>query len=126
VMQSAQAVTWVFSPLDKELGLRPRMQLLPLLQEALVRLSAWMPFCRAAEFLRTTSCVELSKATVHRLTIAAGQALLSAEESATRQLYERTPKPDAEPVEYQQISVDGAFVALTGGEWAEVKTVAIA
>lgn len=102
------------------------MRLLPLLQEMLVRFGGWMPFARAAEMLSATAHVSLSKATARRLTLTAGDALLEAEAVATEQLY-RTPVPSsALPVAHQQISADGAFVPLTGGEWAEVKTVAIA
>ena len=117
-------MTWGFSPLDRELGLLPGMQLLPLFHEALVRLSGWMPFARAAELLGATLKVTVSKATAERQTLVAGRALVEAETKATEWLIADLPEPTAAGVAHQQISVDGAFVPLIK-EWAEVKTMAI-
>jgi hypothetical protein len=117
-------VTWGFSPLDRELGLLPHTQLLPLLSETVVRLGAWMPFARVAEFLRETSRTTCGKASVQRQTLEAGAALVEAETKATTWLLEKPRESDAPIVDHQQISVDGAMVPLVG-RWAEVKTVAI-
>ena len=49
-MPAARSARPGFSPLDEELGLLPGT-LTPALQEGVVRLGAWVPFARAAEFL---------------------------------------------------------------------------
>lgn len=102
----------------------PHSQLLPLLSETLVRLGAWMPFARVAEFVRETSRTTCAKASVQRQTLGAGGALVEAAEKATAWLLEKPRESDAPAVAHQQISVDGAMVPLVG-RWAEVKTVAI-
>lgn len=114
----------MFSPLDKELGLLPHAQVLPLLSEMLVRLGAWMPFARVAEFVQETARTTCAKASVQRQTLGAGAALVEAAEKATAWLLEKPRESDAPAVDHQQISVDGAMVPLVG-RWAEVKTVAI-
>lgn len=85
-----------------------------------------MPFARAAELCTAGLRVTVSKETAHRLELAAGQALVAAEEAATAHLFASLPEPAAPAVAHQQLSIDGAFVPLIGGEWGEVKTLAIA
>jgi len=102
----------------------PTSQVLPLLSEMEVRLGAWMPFERVAEFLAETVKAKRSKATVHRETVKAGQAMVDAETKANEWLSKTVPESDGPAVAHQQISVDGAMVPLIG-RWAEVKTVAI-
>lgn len=98
--------------------------MLPLPSEMEVRLGAWMPFERVAEFLAETVKANRSKSTVHRETVKAGQALVDAETKATEWLSKAVPESNGPAVAHQQISVDGAMVPLIG-RWAEVKTVAI-
>lgn len=85
-----------------------------------------MPFARAAELLSAATRTTVSKAAAHRQTLAAGQALLEAEEAATRDLLVRLPEPSAAAVEHQFISADGAFIQLVGSEWVEIRTAALA
>jgi len=112
-----------FSPLDEELGLEAG-SLSPRVQEGLVRLGAQMPFARAAQELAFFWGVDVSQATVRRHTEAAGAAWVAVETGEQARLSrERPPSPSGPAV--QQVSVDGAMVPLVGGEWGEVKTVAI-
>jgi hypothetical protein len=104
------------------------MALLPLGDEAVVRLGASLPFGQAAALLAATTGLQVSKATFDRATLAAGRALVAAEEAATAHLGETLPASGAAAVAHQQISIDGAFVPVIGEadkRWAEVKTMAI-
>ena len=112
-----------FFPLDEELGLLSG-GLTPRAEELLVRLSAWMPFESARELLEEMLGVGVSKATARRATLATGKAALSVcEEEVERLKQEASPAPVG--AEKQAMSGDGAYVHLVGGEWAEVKTLAI-
>jgi hypothetical protein len=96
----------------------------PWLVEAAVRLGTWMPFERVPEALAFFTGVAVSGETVRRLTEAAGQALVAVEEAEVAQLEAELPlAPTGPPV--QQLSVDGAMVPLVGGQWAEVKLLAL-
>jgi len=112
-----------FSPLDEQLQLLPSV-LSPWLAEAVVRLGTWMPFERVPEALRFFTGVAVSVETVRRLTEMAGQALVAVADAEVAQLEaELPPAPAGPPV--QQLSVDGAMVPLVGGQWAEVKLLAM-
>lgn len=68
--------------------------------------------------------VNVSVDTVRRLTEAAGAAQVEREEAMCRRLRREAPDgPEGPPV--QQLSADGAMVSVTGGEWAEVRTIAL-
>ena len=112
-----------FSPLDEELELGAE-HLSPWLVEATVRLGTWMPFGRVPEALAFFTRVEVDRDTARRLTEQAGRALEAAETATVKQLEEAQPEAPAGPA-VQQLSADGAMVPLVGGEWAEVKTVAV-
>ena len=47
-MATVPPVRWAFSPLDEELGLRPKVGFTPKVEEGMARLGTWMPF-RAAQ-----------------------------------------------------------------------------
>jgi hypothetical protein len=121
-----------FSPLDEELGLLPGPWS-PHLQEHLARLGARLPFAQAAEEFTAFTQVPVSEATVRRHTEAAGAAYVAVQTAEVERLEQAAralspppatvPEPPAPDV--LQVSVDGAFVPLVGGEWAEVKTLAI-
>jgi hypothetical protein len=113
----------VFFPLDEELGLLPGT-LTPSLVESVVRLGTWLPFAPAAQMLASFTCVEVGASTARRLTEAAGAAYEAAQTAAVEEI-ERTlpPAPAGPPVQF--LSVDGAMAPLVGGEWAEVKTLAL-
>lgn len=90
----------------------------------MARLGTWLPFRQAARCLRFFWGVEVSEATVRRRTEAAGAAYVAVQEAEQARLERESPPPPPGPA-VQQVSVDGAMVPLVGGEWAEVKTLAI-
>jgi hypothetical protein len=93
-------------------------------EEVLVRLSSWMPFEDARELLQEVLGIQVSKATARRLTLASGQAQLAVEETERQRLTQDFP-PAPAGADKQVLSGDGAMVHLVGGEWAEVKTLAL-
>jgi hypothetical protein len=99
-------------------GLTPRGE------ETLVRLASWMPYESARELLEELLGVQLSKATARRATLHTGQAALAVWEAEVERLKQEAPQAPA-GAEKQAMSGDGAVVHLVGGEWAEVKTLAI-
>jgi hypothetical protein len=122
-MRPARPVAPGFFPLDEELGLSAA-QLSPWLVEATVRLGTWMPFEQVPAALAFFSGVQIDAETARRLTEDAGAALEQAETAAVERLEQEPPEPPVGPA-VQQLSADGAMVPLVGGQWAEVKTVAI-
>jgi hypothetical protein len=99
-------------------GLTPRGE------ETLVRLASWMPFEPARDLLEELLGVRVSKATARRATLATGAAVLAVCEGEVERLKQEVPQAP-EGAEKQAMSGDGAFVHLVGGEWVEVKTLAI-
>src|SRR5215471_13154120 len=122
-MAPALRVGSAFFPLDEELGLLSG-GLTPRGEETLVRLSSWMPYESARELLEDLLGVRVSKATARRATLAAGQAALAVWDAEVEQLKQEAPQAPA-GAENQAMSGDGAMVHLIGGEWVEVKTLAI-
>lgn len=121
-MEPVPYVEQVFFPLDEELGLLPG-SLTPKQQENLVHLGSWMPFEKAGQMLERLVGVQVSEATVRRLTERSGacvEATQTIEQGRAAQEFSRcaTQKRVA-------LSADGAFVPLLKGEWAEVRTLAI-
>ncbi len=122
-MEPVRTVGQVFFPLDEELALLPG-SLTPKQQEHLAHLGSWMPFERAAQMLDTMLGVHVSEPTVRRGTERAG-ALYESHQTAQGQ-QSGAPSPLAlTGCEQQVISIDGAYVPLVAGAWAEVRTVAI-
>ena len=117
---------WGFSPLDEELALLPG-SLTPTQHEHLVHLATWMPFARAAALLERLVGVQVSAATVRRLTEAAGATLEQVQTAASQPDPERREPAPLPPSQTSRLvlSADGAYVPLVGGEWAEVRTLAI-
>ncbi|HVB21210.1 MAG TPA: ISKra4 family transposase [Ktedonobacteraceae bacterium] len=122
-MAPAPAVGWAFFPLDEQLGLSSA-GVTPRGEEILVRLSAWMPYEPARELLEEILGVRVSKASAWRMTVASGEAALAVEEAEVERLKQETPQAPA-GADKQALSGDGAMVHLVGGEWAEVKTLAL-
>ena len=114
-----------FFPLDEELGLLPGT-LTPSLAEDAALLGSLVPFTPAAELIGRFRKVEVSEATVRRVSESSGQAWveLQREEAEALEL-ELELKEAPEGPALQQLSVDGAMVPLLHGEWAEVKTLVI-
>src|SRR5437667_264710 len=122
-MEPALLVGSAFFPLDEQLGLSSG-GLTPHGEESLVRLATWMPFEQARELLQDLLGVRVSKATARRVTLATGEAALAVYEAQVEQLKQEAPQAPA-GAEKQVLSADGAMVHLVGGEWVEVKTLAI-
>ncbi len=93
-------------------------------EETLVRLATWMPFEPARDLLQDLLGIQVSKATVRRATLATGQAALAVCEAEVERLKQEVPQAPAE-ADKQALSGDGAMVHLVGGEWVEVKTLAL-
>ncbi len=122
-MEPVPSVGRGFPPLDEELALLPGNSLTPRQQEHLVHLSSWMPFERAAQMLECLLGVQVSEATVRRQTEQVGALAQAAqtEQAQAKQEEVQAGTASARLV----VSADGAMVPLVGGEWAEVRTVAI-
>lgn len=98
--------------------------LTPSLVESMVRLSTWMPFAPAAKMIGHLTKVTVSEPTVRRNTEKAGAAYVEIQTAQVAALERDLPDAPKGP-ERQLLSVDGAMVPLVGGEWAEVKTLAV-
>jgi hypothetical protein len=83
-----------------------------------------MPFEQAQELLQDLLGMQVSKATARRVTLATGEAALEMCEAEVERLKKEVSLVPA-GAEKQALSGDGAFVHLLGGEWVEVKTLAI-
>ncbi len=89
-----------------------------------MRLGSWLPFGRVPAELAFFCRVSSAPETVRRLTEGAGAALVASETAEAARLVREWPEPPPGPL-VQQLSVDGAMVPLVGGDWAEVKTLAL-
>lgn len=112
-----------FSPLDEELSLGPGA-FSPYLVEGIVRLGVEMAFERVPEVLSFFTQLGIGEETARELTERAGRELVEVDAAEVEELEQGRCVPVAGPA-VQQVSVDGAMVPLVGGEWAEVKTLAI-
>jgi hypothetical protein len=122
-MRCARTVRRGFSPLDEELQLLAG-HYTPTLYEGMTRLATWMPFARAVKEVGYFRHTHVTAATVRRQTEAAGAAYVAVQEQEVARLERDAPPAPKGPAQ-QFLSVDGAFVPLVGGEWAEVKTLAL-
>jgi hypothetical protein len=113
----------VFFPLDEELELLPG-ELSSTLAEGVARLGTKMPFEQAAADVAFFWRVELDETTVRRYTQAAGAAYVAEQADEVERLERERPAAPTGP-SIQYLSADGAMVPLVGGQWAEVKTLAI-
>lgn len=123
-MGRARRVGRSFSPLDEELGLL-RHRYTPRLIEQIVLLGSRISFGEAAAFVRNLAGAVVPEATVRRLTERAGEQVVLQEQRSGEQASGRGRAAVQVIDQAQQVSVDGVMVPLVGGEWAEVKHVAI-
>ncbi len=123
-MAIAPPVRWAFFPLDEQLGLRPKVGFTPKVEEGMARLGTWMPFRVAQHELAFFLGVEVAEASVRQLTEQAGAAQVQVQAAEVEALLKERPESPAGP-EVQLLSVDGALIQLVGGEWKEVKTLAL-
>jgi hypothetical protein len=90
-----------------------------------VRLGSWIPFEPAAKMVTAFSQVRLKGETVRQLTLAAGAVHVQQEEAAVEAMA-RGQLPSLKSLaEKLVVAVDGAMVPLVGGQWQEVRTMAI-
>lgn len=122
-MRPAPSARQAFSPLDEELELLSG-HLTPQGVEALTRLGTWIPFEKAAGLLGDLLGVQVSKSTAARYTEKYGAAYVAVQTAAVTEIEKKLPAAPAGPAK-QLLNVDGAMVPLTGGEWAEVKTLVL-
>jgi hypothetical protein len=112
-----------FFPLDEELGLLPGSYT-PSLQEAMTRLGAKLPYAQAQVEIKNFCHTVVSEPTLRRQTTENGRAGEEIVKVETRQIEQGEISAGAPPSKLL-ISADGAYIALTGGEWREVKTVSM-
>ena len=110
-------------PLDNELALLPG-RLTPLLQDQLAHLGAWMPFAKAAALLTSFTHTRVSESTAQRHTEAIGMAYQAVQLAEVEHIEPEWPEVEA-GADKLVLSVDGAFVPVLHGEWAEVKTLVV-
>jgi hypothetical protein len=123
-MALARPVVPGFFPLDDELALLPG-NLTPRLQEALVRLSTQQPsFAKAAHELTFFTGATIHADTARRRTEAAGAVLLAQQTAEAAHILCAHPTAPPGP-DTLVFSVDGAMVPIVGGQWREVRTLAV-
>jgi hypothetical protein len=83
-----------------------------------------MPFNKAVELLADFCGVVISRETARRLCEGAGKLYEEYQTEEVERLERELPE-NGGGLPHAQVSVDGAMVGLVGGEWAEVKTLAI-
>jgi hypothetical protein len=123
LMAIAQPVRKAIFPLDKQLALLAG-RLTPLLQEQLTRLGTWMPFAKAAALLASFTHTKVSESSAQRQTESVGLAYEAVQLAEVEHIEQEWPDVAAGP-DKLVLSVDGAFVPVLHGEWAEVKTLVV-
>src|SRR6266436_5220402 len=123
-MVTALPVWQGFFPLDEELELPPKEMFTPRMQEGMVRLATWMPFRQASQELEFFTKVEVNEATIRQTTEGVGAAQVDLQDRRVAEIQAECPESPDGP-DLQMMSVDGAYIQLVGGEWKEVKTVAL-
>ena len=123
-MATVPPVEWAFFPLDEELGLRPKVAFTPRLEESMLRLSTWMPFRPASRQLAFFTGVPVAEATIRQVTEQAGAVQVRLQDEQRARLLRERPDSPAGPA-VQLMSLDGCYLQMVGGEWKEVKTLAL-
>lgn len=113
----------VCSPRDEELAPLPGA-LTPWLQERLVRLGARMPLAAAVAELAAGHQAQVSEATARRATERAGAAHVAVQTAQAAAIERDAPGPPSGPAR-QRLGVGGAMGPPGGGQWAEVKALAL-
>jgi hypothetical protein len=83
-----------------------------------------MPFAKAADLLATFTHTSASESTAQRLTEAIGLAYETVQVAEVERIERDWPEVEDGP-DKLIVSVDGAFVPVLHGEWAEVKTLVV-
>lgn len=96
----------------------------PWVTESIVLLGTVMPFERVPLVVDRLLTLPVSVETARRLTERIGETRVALEAAEAERVRATLPMPERGPA-VQQLSLDGAMVPLVGGEWAEVKTLAL-
>src|SRR4051794_24597201 len=120
---SAPPAEAAFSPLDEELELGTEA-FDPWLVESIVLLGTVMPFERVPVVMDRLLTIPVGVETARRLTERLARTRVVLEDAEAERVRAMLPMPASGPA-VQQVSLDGAMVPLVGGEWAEVKTLAV-
>jgi hypothetical protein len=99
-------------------------QLTPLLQDQLTHLGVWMPFAKAAALLASFTHTPVSESTAQRLTEAIGLVYEAVQVAEVERIERDWPAVEDGP-DKLILSLDGAFVPVLHGEWAEAKTLVV-
>lgn len=94
------------------------------MQGTMTRVGSKMPFAQAVEEVWLNQQTEVTESTLRRVTERHGQAAEEIERAEVERL-EKEMLPSKATPEQMMISADGAYIALTTGEWREIKTVVI-
>jgi hypothetical protein len=113
-----------FFPLDEELEVAPQETFTPRVLEGMARLATWMPFRQAKQQLEFFTKVEVNEGTIRHTTEQAGAMQVELQDRRVAEI-QATCEESPEGPELQMMSTDGCFIQLVGGEWKEVKTVAL-
>lgn len=90
----------------------------------MTRLGSKMPYEEAVEEIWYSHKTAVAESTLRRVTYENGRAAEAVSRQEAEMLHREGPAAEARP-EKVAVSVDGAFIHLTNGDWREVKTVAI-
>ncbi len=90
----------------------------------MTRLGSKMPFAEAVEEVWYSHKTQVAETTLRRVTYENGRAAEAVSRQEAEMLHRDAPVAEARP-QNVMVSVDGAFIHLTDGDWREVKTVAI-
>lgn len=90
----------------------------------MTRLGSKLPFAEAAEEVWYSHQTEVAETTLRRVTYENGRAAEAVSRQEVEMLYRDAPEAEARP-KHVEVSVDGAFIHLTNGDWREVKTLSI-
>lgn len=90
----------------------------------MTRLGSKMTFAEAVEEVWYSHKTPVAETTLRRVTYETGRAAEAVSRQEAEMLHREGPVAEARPQKVA-VSVDGAFIHLTNGDWREVKTVAI-
>jgi hypothetical protein len=90
----------------------------------MTRLGSKLPFKQAAQEITAFCRTTVSEPTVRRKTHENGRASEAVARQEAEEIEANAPTASAQPKQVI-LSADGAFIALTNGEWREVKTVVV-
>ena len=90
----------------------------------MTRLGSKLSFAEACEEVWYGHKTQVAETTLRRVTYENGRAAEAVSRQEAEMLYREAPTAEARP-KNMMVSVDGAYIHLTNGQWREVKTVAL-